>query len=69
LGLGGAGQDVKYNWLFNDDETPRDDCHDRIPDPNQELKRKDKYRANNEEVTTQANSNFAAHSGPFKQSD
>ena len=69
MGLGGAGQDVKYNWLFNDDETPRDDRHDEIPPPNRELIRKDKYMANNEEVTTQANSNFVAHSGPFKQSD
>ena len=57
-GLG--GHDAKYNWLFNDEETPREQQveHQDTKNADTKLMRHLKYQGNVCDQVTQANSNF-----------
>jgi hypothetical protein len=50
-------RETKYNWLFNDDETPREEDP---ANPNTGIKTRGHKYLENEEQTTAANSNFVS---------
>lgn len=54
---GASERETKYNWLFNDDETPREEDP---ANPNTGIKTRGHKYLENEEQTTAANSNFVS---------